>query len=341
MNAFSYSLQKNLRKSMKKIEFILLAIFFLHCIPIAAQEKTGVAIEPSARNIAALFTMTDEGGRIRNLELMESVFKDGSLGFSSQRHHNVSAEYIYSKLEELACSLDDNATLLLYFNSHGGGSWDRFAMTTKGGSFKFKKALDALGKSGHMIKRLIFLVDTCHAEGSIQDSVGQDGELLKRIKTAKPSEFLPLLPDKYDNSSRPFTSVFLDIAETDGPRGTKMVKIVPDIDYGQDSGVYEQILIISSSSVEDLSVRGVFAQRFASAFNAVKGDNSVTVAQFLKKFADGHAQSGQQPHYKLLPDESMLSEPLFGPWPAQTIPIKDIATGESKKDASAIPMPSK
>lgn len=320
---------------------LVFILTFIQCATVAAQDKTGMAIDPSANNVAALFTMTNEGGRLRNLELMEGVFKDGSLGFSCQRHHNVSSGYIYSKLESLAAELEEDATLLLYFNSHGGGSGDRFAMTAQGGSFKFKKALEALGRPNKMIKRLIFLVDTCHAEGSIQDSVGQDGELLKQIKTAKPTDFLPELPDRYSSDLRPFTSVFLETAETDAPNGRKIMKIMPDIDYGQDSGVYEQILIISSSSVEDLSIRGVFASRFASAFNSVKEDDSVTVGQFLKRFANSHGQSGQQPHYKLLPEDDMLSELLFGPWPAQTIPILDVATGNKKRNSSEIPIPKK
>jgi len=311
------------------------------CLSSYAQEKTGIAIDPSAKNIAALFTMTDEGGRLKNLDLMESVFKDGSLGFSCERHHNVSSEYIYAKIEELASKTEEDSTLLLYFNSHGGGSWDRFGMSAKGGSFKFKKALEAIGKSGKTVKRLIFLVDTCHAEGSIQDSVGQEGDLLKQIRTAKPTSFLPLLPDKYEYGSRPFTSVFLDVAETDGPRGTKVLKINPDIDYGKDSGVYDQILIISSSSVEDLSIRGVFAARFAETFRSCKENKSITVGGFLKKFADSHGQSGQQPHYKLLPDASMLSEMLFGPWPAQTIPVVDARSGKKGRDISLIPIPSR
>lgn len=311
------------------------------CSFVAAQERTGMAIDPSAGNVAALFTMTDEGGRIRNLELMESVFKDGSLGFSCERHHNVSSPYIYKRLEELAAELDADGTLLLYFNSHGGGSWDGFGMTAAGGAFKFKRALEALGKSGRMIRRLIFLVDTCHAEGSIQNSVGQNGELLKKIKTAKPSDSLPILPDRYSQESLPFTSIFVERLETENPRGAKVYSILPEIDYGKDSGVYEQILIISSSSVEDLSVRGVFAYRFASAFKSVKGDRTVTVGEFLKRFAESHGTSGQQPHYKLLPDESMLSELLFGPWPAQNIPILDVASGKKTTNPEFIPIPKK
>lgn len=321
---------------MRNSLFLLLA---LQCLHAAAQERTGVAVDPSAKNVAALFTMTDEGGRIRNLDLMESVFKDGKLGFACERHHNVSSPYIYEKLESLAGELDPEATLLLYFNSHGGGSGDRFAMTAKGGSFKFKKALESLGRSGRMIKRLIFLVDTCHAEGSIQDSVGQDGELLRQIRTAVPSESLPVLPDKYSPSMMPFISVFVERIQVDGPGNSR--RIFQEVDYGLDSGVYEQILVISSSSVEDLSVRGVFASRFAGTFNQFKGDESVTVAQFLKKFAENHGKSGQQPHYKLLPDSSMLSELLFGPWPSQTIPIRDALSGDRKKQPSLIPVPSK
>jgi len=311
----------------------------MHCAVAQCQERTGIAIDPSTRNVAALFTMTDEGGRLRNLELMESAFKDGKLGFSCERHHNVSSDYIYKRLESLSDELDPEATLLLYFNSHGGGSGDRFAMTAKGGSFKFKKALESLGKSGKPIKRLIFLVDTCHAEGSIQDSVGQDGDLLRKIKTAIPSESLPLLPSRYSSSMMPFISIFVEKVKTDGIGNS--YNIVQDIDYGLDSGVYEEILIISSSSVEDLSVRGVFAARFAGTFNQLRGDESVTVRDFLKKFAESHGKSGQQPHYKLLPDDSMLSELLFGPWPAQTIPVRDVASGEMKKQPSLIPIPTK
>lgn len=324
-----------------KMRIISAFVIVLLCGAAHAQEKTGMAIDPSAGNAAALFTMTDENGRLRNLDLMESVFKDGSLGFSCERHHNVSSPYIYKKLEDLARNMDPEGTLLLYFNSHGGGSWDGFGMTASGGSFKFKKALEALGKSGKMIRRLIFLVDTCHAEGSIQGSVNQNGELLRKIKTATPTDSLPQLPDRYSSASMPFISVFVERSEVESPRGQKVYKIVPEIDYGQDSGVYEQILIISSSSVEDLSIRGMFAARFASTFRSVKGDRDITVGEFLKKFAASHGPSGQQPHYKILPDESMFSELLFGPWPAQTIPILDIASGETAKDPSLIPVPKK
>ena len=97
--------------------FILIAVISNNIA--SAQEKTGFAVDLGAKNIAALFTMTNEQGRIRNLELMENVFKDGSLGFQSQRYHNVSSPFIYKKLKELAENLDENASLILYFNSHG------------------------------------------------------------------------------------------------------------------------------------------------------------------------------------------------------------------------------
>ena len=320
-----------------RLFFILL---FLFCFEAMAQEKTGVAIDPKENNIAALFTMTDEGGRIRNLELMESIFKDKSLGFASERHHNVSSQYIYSKMTELASKLDPDATLLLYFNSHGGGSGDRFAMTAHGGSFRFNKGLEALKKSGKRIKRLIFLVDTCHAEGSIQDSLKQDGELLRDIKMAKPTDFLPELPSKYSKKDTPFTGIFLDKVMVDKAGTTEFV-IKTDIDYGEDSGAYDEILIISSSSVEDLSVRGTFALRLAQTFNVVKDDKEITVGGFLKKFAESHGKSGQQPYYKILPDKSMLDELLFGPWFAQTMPVIDHSKKNEKFGPSFIPMPSR
>ena len=321
-----------------KVAFVLICLF---CLRAVAQEKTGIAIDPSANNVAALFTMTNEEGRIRNLDLMESVFKDGSLGFRSERHHNVSSPFIYKRLAELSGSLDSGATLLLYFNSHGGGSGNGFMMTSQGGSFKFSKALEALGKSGKPIRRLIFLVDTCHAEGSIQDSLKQDGDLLRNIQTAKPTSFLPELPSSYSKEALPFISFFTNAVYVEQiSRGRKFFQTHYEVNYGEDSGVYEEILIISSSSVEDLSIRGAFASRFASTFKAARQDSNVTVGEFLKKFAMSHGKSGQQPHYKILPDNRMFSELLLGPAPSQKIPIMD-HTGPGVFDTNFIPLPSK
>jgi len=311
-------------------------LFLFMCAAAAAQENAGLSVEPSAGNVAVLFTMTDEGGRTRNLQLMESVFRDGSLGFSVETHHNVSSPFIYSRLEGLAAGLGEGATLLVYLNSHGGGSGDRFAMTAQGGSFKFSKALQAMGKPNRLIRRLVLLVDTCHAEGSIQDSTGEDGTLLRNLKSAKPTSFLPELPSSYSRSEMPFISAFVNFVPTEMKhRGMTVVR--PVVDYGQDSGVYEELLIISSSSVEDLSIRGVFAERLATTFKRVKGNQGVTVGQFLKMFADSHGASGQQPHYKVLPDDSMFSEFLFGPWFAQTIPVKNHAGEEPT--AGLVPVP--
>lgn len=303
---------------------ILLILFILFTKPVFSQEKTGFAIDPNANNIAALFTMTNEAGRTKNLDLMESVFRDGSLGFDYERYHNVSSTFIYEKLTELSSKLEEDATLLLYFNSHGGGSGDRFIMTAQGGNFKFSKALAALGKSGKSIRRLIFLVDTCHAAGSIQDSLKQDGELLRNIQSAKPSSFLPELSDSIIANQRPFRGIF-DIKNN-------------KVDFGEGTGVYDEILIISSSSVEDLSTRGVFAYRLASTFEKVKNNKKITVGEFLKKFADSHSLSGQQPYYKILPDKSMINELLFGIPYSRLIPIKDWDK-ENKLSKDFIPLP--
>jgi hypothetical protein len=313
----------------------VLALFFV-CSAAFGQDRAGLSVEPSAENVAVLFTMTDEGGRLRNLQLMKSVFEDGSLGFSVESNHNVSSPFIYSRLEELARGLGEDATLLVYLNSHGGGSGDRFAMTAKGGSFKFSKALAALGRSGRPIRRLVLLVDTCHAEGSIQDSTGDDGQLLRNLKLSQPTSFLPELPDSYEWGDLPFIAPFVSLVPTERKyRGQTVVK--PVVDYGQDSGAYEEMLIISSSSVEDYSIRGVFAQRLAATFNKVKEDRSVTVGEFLKMFADGHGRSGQQPHYKVIPDDAMFKELLFGPWFAQTIPIRNHSGREPTPDLVPVP----
>ena len=303
-----------------------LVFALLMCGLANAQERTGIAIDPAAGNVAALFTMTDEQGRLRNLELMETIFRDKSLGFVSERHHNVPSTYIYERLTQLASTLDPEATLLLYFNSHGGGSGDRFAMTAQGGSFKFSKAIQALAKPNRPIKRLIFLVDTCHAEGSIQDSLKQDGELLRNIKIATPTNYLPEIPEAYSSRSRPFVGIF-------NLKGN-------NIDFCEDSGAYEQILIISSSSVEDVSMRGTFAARLASTFRSVRDDRRLTVGEFLKRFAESHGSSGQQPFYKILPDNSMFGELLLGPWPAQTIPIVDHG-GDGTFGTNYIPIPTR
>lgn len=301
-----------------------------------AQENAGLSVEPSAGNVAALFTMTDEGGRLRNLQLVESVFKDGSLGFAVESHHNVSSPFIYERLKTLAGSIPEGATLLVYLNSHGGGSGNRFIMTAQGGNFRFSKALDAMKSSGKTVRRLILLVDTCHAEGSIQDSTGEDGDLLKNLKVAEPTVFLPELPSDYSREAMPFLGPFVTFVPTEKRFGSGFLT-KPVVDFGEGAGVWDELLIISSSSVEDLTVRGVFASRLATTFKSVKGNSGVTVGDFLKRFAQSHGPSGQQPHYKVLPDSSMFDELLFGPWFAQTIPIRNHAGGDVTSDFVPVP----
>lgn len=306
------------------IKILSFLFLFFYSITAFCQEKTGFAIDLNAKNIAGLFTMTNENGRLKNLELMESVFKDGTLGFKLEKHHNVPSEFIYKTIEDMTSRIDDNGTLLLYFNSHGGGSGNRFAMMATGGSFRFSKALESIAKVKR-VRRLIFLIDTCHAAGGIQEGLKEDGQLLKNIQNATPTAFLPEIPNKFSFNTRPFTGIF-------GPKGD-------EIDFGQDSGAYDEILIISSSSVEDLSTRGVFAYRLANTFNSVRGNREITVGEFLKRFADSHSKSGQQPYYKILPDNSMFSEYLFGPLPAQTIPIRDMSSKQKKFDPNYVPVP--
>jgi len=298
---------------MKTLIYFLTTFLLISSSLFAEVQETGLSFDQNEISVAGLFTMTNEGGRLKNLELVDGIFSDGKLGFKAEKYHNVGSVEIYKKISELTGKLSSNGTLLLYLNSHGGGSNQNFAMTAVGGSFKFSKALKAIA-SIKKVKRLVVLIDTCHAAGGIQEGFDVNGELLRNIQGVKPT-FLPELPKQYKSVTRPFIGIF-DILKDN------------NIDYGEDSGAYEEALIISSSSVEDLSIRGVFASRLKIAFDKVKNNRDTTVGQFLKIFADSHSQSGQQPYYKVVPNKNMLSELLFRNHLAEEIPIFDYKTKE-------------
>lgn len=298
---------------MKTLIYFLATFLLISSSLFAEVQETGLSFDQNEISVAGLFTMTNEGGRLKNLELVDGIFSDGKLGFKAEKYHNVGSVEIYKKISELTGKLSSNGTLLLYLNSHGGGSNQNFAMTAVGGSFKFSKALKAIA-SVKKVKRLVVLIDTCHAAGGIQEGFDVNGELLRNIQGVKPT-FLPELPKQYKGVTRPFIGIF-DILKDN------------NIDYGEDSGAYEEALIISSSSVEDLSIRGVFASRLKIAFDKVKNNRDTTVGQFLKIFADSHSQSGQQPYYKVVPNKNMLSELLFRNHLAEEIPIFDYKTKE-------------
>jgi len=270
-------------------------------------------------NKALLFTMTDEPGRTRNIELMKKVFEDSSLGFKCESYHNKSLDEIYKKIKEAAASVDDHGTLLLYLNSHGGGSGKNFAMTASGGGFRFSKVLENIA-SVKKLKRLIVLVDTCHAEGAINEGFQGGGKLVKNIKTA-----MFELPDYYGGEARPY---FMRFFEKDGSK----------FYYGEGSGAYEEMLIITSSSSKDLSTRGVFAMNFKNAFEKTKSQKDAKVSDFLRTFATSHSASGQQPYYKSIP-ESLLNEPLFRNLMARLIPIEDKSEEKKSLDQSYILVP--
>lgn len=321
---------KPVKKRRKKLDLkkviknsFLFLLFFYSSNFAKCQDKTGFAINPNIKNIAGLFTMTNESGRLENLKSMEEVFSDGSLGFAVEKHHNVSAQFIYEKISDMTARTEKDGTLLLYLNSHGGGSGDSFGMSSSSGSFKFSKAIEAIAKV-KKIKRLIILIDTCHAAGGIQEGLKQNGDLLRNIQTAMPTTTLPELPNQYDRKLLPFISIF-NIKNN-------------EFDFGQDSGAYDEVLIISSSSVEDLSTRGVFASRLSKTFTSIKEDKNITVREFLKKFADSHSKTGQQPYYKILPNDDMLNELLFGPFLSQMIPIVN-HSNDKEFDKNFIPMP--
>jgi len=285
----------------------------------------GLPFDKEANNVAALFTMTDENGRLENLKMMESVFHDGSLGFKYQSYHNKSSKFIYETVETLSKSIGKDGTLLIYLNSHGGGSGSRFAMTSIDGSFKFSKVLNAIA-DGNKVKRLIVLIDTCHASGGIQEGFEGKEKIVPSIQTG-----LPELPDYYKEDVEKVSSFILF--------GFKKSKIGIEVDYGTNSGAYKEALIIASSSAEDLSVRGAFASRLKKAFEQSKENKYISVKEFLIKFSNLHSKTTQKPHYKVLPNEKILEEPLFYNLPIRDIPIIDKQNINKKFEKDYIPVP--
>lgn len=262
--------------------------------------KVGLPYDKESKNIAALFTMTNESGRRENLQMMTAIFEDKELGFEVQSHHNKPSKYIYGELTKLAEEVGEYGTLLIYLNSHGGGSGDRFGMSSSDGSFKFSKAMDAIAE-GNQVKRLIVLIDTCHASGGIQEGFESDPIPVPNAKTG-----LPELPDLYS--------------------------------FEFNGNAYEEVLVIASSSVEDLSIRGAFASRLKKAYQAAKGQD-MTIAEFMRSFAALHSNTRQKPHYKALPDDGILDEPLFRNALIRDIPIVDRNRPPGRYPPDYIPIP--
>lgn len=272
--------------------FLVFALFF--------QNPTGLPFDIKGKNVAGLFTMTDEAGRLENIQMMEKVFKDGSLGFKSESHHNVTAKYIYERLTVLAKEVGETGTLLFYVNSHGGGSGRRFVMESASGDFRFSKALQSIAKA-NKVKRLIVLIDTCHAQGGIQEGWNENGDMLINIKTG-----LYELPEFYRVSEK-----------------NELFDSQVRVNYGVDSGAYEECLVLASTSVDTLSTRTIFPTKMKETLDRIKGDKFITVAGFLRKFGDSHRDVAQRPFFKALPNDNLLSEPLFSNLPVRDIPVID------------------
>lgn len=262
----------------------------------------------SGKNYSLLFTMTNEDGRIRNLQLMEDSFKDNKLGFKCLKFHNVSSKQIYDKISEYSLEVGEEGTLLLYLNSHGGGSGKNFSMVAKDSNFKFSKAVQAIASVGK-VKRLIVLIDTCHASGGIEEGFDKKGAPLRVFNTEVQ------MPEISKNS---FFRNFFDIKND-------------EIDYCLNLKAFEDVIILASSSPEKLTTRGVFAYNWKKTKDSV--DENVTVADFLKSFSKNDLTSGQQPYFKCLPNNSIFNEPLFKNPIAREIPVN----GEKIKNLILLP----
>ena len=296
---------------MKKYIFIcLLNFLYLGFLFIPHSQyglETALPYDIENNNASLLFTLTNENGRIENLNLMKSVFQDKSLGFFCEAYHNKSAKFVYDKISEITLNLDDDSSLLLYLNGHGGGYNKNFAMDANDQKLRFSKILKAIKKP---VKRLIVLVDTCHAEGAINEGFQGGAKILKSQ---------PKLTELINDFNLPM-----------------MFKENNKLYFGEETKAYEELLVIASSSSEKLTMRGVFARSMKKTFEQTKDNKKASVYDFLNIFAQHSIQSGQIPYYKVIP-ERILNEPLFQNILAREIPIKDKENQKFKKSYIILP----
>lgn len=265
----------------------LVIIFYLLCFSLSfSADLTGLPHDINSSNHALLFTMTDESGRTRNLQLMEESFEDKKFGFICNKFHNVSSVEIYNKIKDYSSLVGKDGTLLVYVNSHGGGSGKSFSMTARNGNFKFSKAVEAISSSGG-VKRLIFLIDTCHASGGIEEGFNKKGEPLRVYN-------LEVRMPEIDKNT--FFRNFFDLKND-------------EIDYCLENNAFEEVIILASSSPEKLTVRGIFASTWNKTKKEIKQD--ATVGEFMKSFSKNAIDRGQQPYFKCLPNNSIFNEPIF------------------------------
>lgn len=291
-----------------KLAIILNFVLIFSLLAADKVDLSGLPYDINGNNYSLLFTMTDEDGRTRNLQLMEDSFKDEKLGFKCLKFHNVSSKQIYDKISEYSLEVGREGTLLLYLNSHGGGSGKNFSMVAKDGNFKFSKAVQAIANAGK-IKRLIVLIDTCHASGGIEEGFDKKGVPLRVFNTEVQ------MPEISKNS---FFRNFFDIKND-------------EIDYCLNLNAFEDAIILASSSPEKLTTRGVFAYNWNKTKETV--DENVTIADFLKSFSKNDISGGQQPYFKCLPNNSIFNEPLFKNPIAREIPVD----GEKIKNLILLP----
>lgn len=284
------------------LNFLYLGFLFL---PTRYGSETALPYDLDNNNVALLFTLTNESGRIENINYMKGVFEDKSLGFNCEDYHNKPAKFVYEKISEVSTNLDEDATLLLYLNGHGGGSNENFAMSANDQRLRFSEILKSIKKP---VKRLIVFVDTCHAEGSINEGF-QGGAIMLKPKLTELKDS-PNLPPMFKENNK--------------------------IYFGEDTRVYEELLIITSSSAKELTVRGIFAKNMKKTFDQIKDNKNASVYDFLNLFADLDIKAGQQPYYKIIP-ERILREPLFKGIPAREIPIKDQENKKFKKSYILLP----
>lgn len=275
-------------------------------------DPESLAASANARNIALIATGTSEQadpGRELNISLMASAFSDARLAFSPVVLRAATKRQLLDALEEQARAVGNDGTLLFYWNTHG--SPRATYATSDGLGVSFQEILERLhrARSEKAMKRIVFLLDTCHA-GSAQPFVGA-----LRLDPGDTSGFssatLGVKAPEIDPLSEADPGALSLVRELDSELISETTAL-PDPGSGgsepERARFYEEALILSSSVATQETVRGRFAQAIGASLASLRPD--ATVKDLVNEVA-ARTSVSQTMTYKTFPSTDLLDEALF------------------------------
>jgi len=184
-------------------------------------------------------------------------------------------------------------------NNHGGGG----RIMAKGGGFRFTEVLKVIAeaRSNTPLRRLIVFVDTCYSGKAIEIAFG-DTSRLKDVTT------IPTSSQQNIANASFFEGVFAGSR----PLGLSLTNAT--------SNAYREALVLSSAEASTSSRRPCFSSSVSAAFDEMSTESRSTVGDFIKaidKHNDRYRRRGgtcrrdQYAVFKALPNNKILSEPLF------------------------------